>query len=51
MIAALKRMAIQMRSAEWEEAAELGLSHEAISVDVLEFVIITLVNAVWLHCP
>lgn len=40
-----------MKTAEWEEAAELGMSLEAISVDILKFVIAALLNSVWLHCP
>lgn len=40
-----------MKRAEWEEAAELGMSLEAISVDILEFVIAALLKSVSLHCP
>lgn len=40
-----------MNSAEWEEAAELGMPLEAIFVDILKFMIGALLNSVWLHCP
>lgn len=39
MINATNSMSTQMKSAEWEEAAELGMSLEAISVNILKFVI------------
>lgn len=39
MMNATKGMSTQMKSAEWEEAAELGMSLEAISVDILKSVI------------